>query len=295
MAINKTSTAIIIALIFLCFFSHWASHKSINTLRSVSKNQIVTSQVTRISAASLSAPEDKIIANNPVDLQFVNPDAPCPTQQFSCFAAQTSRVVDKNCPSYKPLWVYVSKDNGSNWIQAGCYATEIDARKALNKALETEISKNNPSADVTGIQNNEKNIAAFSTHPGQDISGNQTDDILSPQNPGEPKSETANIEARIAVKENDSTIEADATEPKIEAIEYKEKLAIKSSQQADLTVHFKLLFGLISVEKRTYPDAIMKEKAIDMWSKGQQLLEPNGTVNEKYAVKIETNNSIIGH
>jgi len=68
----------------------------------------------------------------------------------------------------------------------------------------------------------------------------------------------------------------------------------KTKISEDLTVNFRTAFGLVSVEKRTYPNAEMKNKAIKMWDNGQRLLEPDGSINEKYMVKPKDSNEIPG-
>lgn len=48
---------------------------------------------------------------------------------------------DPSCPSYKPVWTYFSPDKGATWRSAGCYATEIDASKALTRMRNMDPAK----------------------------------------------------------------------------------------------------------------------------------------------------------
>jgi ribosomal protein L40E len=56
---------------------------------------------------------------------------------------------------------------------------------------------------------------------------------------------------------------------------------------------FRQLFGLKVIE-RTYPTMEMKQRALQLWTREQKILEPDGTINDKYAPK-PTSSPIPGH
>ena len=45
---------------------------------------------------------------------------------------------------------------------------------------------------------------------------------------------------------------------------------------------FRQLFGMKVIE-RTYPSMAMKQRALKLWTREQKILEPDGTINDKYA------------
>lgn len=47
---------------------------------------------------------------------------------------------------------------------------------------------------------------------------------------------------------------------------------------------FRQLFGMKVIE-RTYPSMAMKQRALQLWTREQKILEPDGTINDKYAPK----------
>lgn len=254
-------------------------------------------------------------------LQFLNPEAPCPSQQFSCMAKQNDNIKDQSCPSYKPIWAYFSKDNGVSWLQVGCYATEIDATKALNKAIATGYVKNNKvtiannSAVKGDAENNSiANPSNTASTPPSTGSKSIQDIFNNPYNkPVESEKKSDNSDrSRLVVEPISGEQKTD------NKTEQQTNLAVsgevRGSQSAsnetggavgakenrderhqNLTVRFKLLFGLIPVEKRTYPNEEMREKAVYLWKKEQKLLEPDGTINEKYAIKNHNDDAIMHH
>lgn len=57
---------------------------------------------------------------------------------------------------------------------------------------------------------------------------------------------------------------------------------------------FKQLFGMVIIE-RTYPSMAMKQRALNLWAREQKILEPDGSINNKYAPKREPSGLIPGH
>jgi hypothetical protein len=49
---------------------------------------------------------------------------------------------------------------------------------------------------------------------------------------------------------------------------------------------FKRIFGRV-VEERTYSNEAMKQRALRLWAREQVILEPDGSLNHKYAIKSE--------
>jgi ribosomal protein L40E len=45
---------------------------------------------------------------------------------------------------------------------------------------------------------------------------------------------------------------------------------------------FRQLFGMVVIE-RTYPSMAMKQRALRLWTREQKILEPDGSINDKYA------------
>jgi len=72
-----------------------------------------------------------------------------------------------------------------------------------------------------------------------------------------------------------------------------DETAGSSPQQHHVT--FKGPFG-IPVEKRNYPSEQMKQKALDLWDREKKILEPDGSINDKYVVKQKIGSGLIpGH
>jgi len=67
-----------------------------------------------------------------------------------------------------------------------------------------------------------------------------------------------------------------------------------ANEAAGFEAKFKGAFGL-TVEKRTYRTAEMKHKALNLWDKERKLLEPDGTINEKYTIQPQSSGMIPGH
>lgn len=57
---------------------------------------------------------------------------------------------------------------------------------------------------------------------------------------------------------------------------------------------FRRIFGIV-VTERSYPTEEMKQRALDLWTREQKILEPNGSINTKYVLKPETFSPIPGH
>lgn len=252
---------------------------------------------------------DTINAND-LKVQYLNPEAPCPAKQQSCYALPGGMTIDASCPTYKPVWAYISLDKGFTWSQVGCYATELDAEKAIAKAEQTGIVKTNASQMVSGKLKPSENPVAQIEPPNNNLGTIQeSPDIKSAEakaveKPVEPapapvitpeKSAPPAIEMKeekltqlkpATEKTKDSSPEELKTpEHNTSGDKPKPTKPQKSKPADDLTVNFKTAFGLVSVEKRTYPNLEMKQKAIKMWDNGQRLLEPDGSINEKYMVK----------
>jgi hypothetical protein len=282
-------------------------------------------------AAPVAIPENSAATStitnkiNLADLkvQYLNPEAPCPAKQMSCYALPGGMTIDASCPTYKPVWAYVSLDKGLSWIQVGCFATEIDAEKAISKAQQTGVVKPIQNGVVVGkIKSAEPTSAVIDSadEPQIQAPNNNLGTILpSPEiktidtKPIEPKPLEAKP-AEAKTEEKHSVIELVNTKPAQPSTEVKVVKEAKEEQapaaqktepakvaksektkvSEDLTVNFRTAFGLVSVEKRTYPNAEMKHKAIKMWDNGQRLLEPDGSINDKYMVKPKDSNAIPG-
>jgi hypothetical protein len=59
-------------------------------------------------------------------------------------------------------------------------------------------------------------------------------------------------------------------------------------------VRFKGLLGLVD-EKRSYPTAEMQQRAKALWDKERKILEPDGSINDRYAPKQSSGSVIPGH
>lgn len=60
-------------------------------------------------------------------------------------------------------------------------------------------------------------------------------------------------------------------------------------------VSFKGPFG-ITVEKRTYPTEQMRQQALDLWDREKKILEPDGSINDKYVLRSKPVSGLIpGH
>lgn len=59
-------------------------------------------------------------------------------------------------------------------------------------------------------------------------------------------------------------------------------------------VAFKVGFGQLA-ETRTYPSKQMRNRALELWTLEQKILEPDGTVNDKYVLKEAEFSPIPGH
>lgn len=57
---------------------------------------------------------------------------------------------------------------------------------------------------------------------------------------------------------------------------------------------FRRIFGIV-VTERSYPSEAMKQRALDLWAREQKILEPDGSITTKYALKPETFSPIPGH
>lgn len=192
---------------------------------------------------------------------------PCPDKINACFGALANRVLDPTCPEFKPVWAYFTLDNGATWQHAGCYATEIDAEKALSKArkglpipAETALAKQTSPTDTTdGDKKSDKSKEKSIAKPTE---LNPAEHLLAPSIAHEPiqaKQELASAESHPDHK----VIEV---HPKYEAT-------------------FTTGLGLFTVAKRAYPTEEMKNKAIAQWKKDMRILELDGTLNDEYAIK----------
>ena len=58
--------------------------------------------------------------------------------------------------------------------------------------------------------------------------------------------------------------------------------------------NFNLALGVI-VETRTYPSKKMKQRAMELWASEKKILEPDGSINDKYVLKKSDFSPIPGH
>ena len=58
--------------------------------------------------------------------------------------------------------------------------------------------------------------------------------------------------------------------------------------------NFNLALGVI-VETRTYPSKKMKQRAMELWATEKKILEPDGSINDKYVLKKSDFSPIPGH
>lgn len=211
----------------------------------------------------------------------VNPLAPCPAKIYACFGALANNIIDPTCPVYKPVWAYLSKDEGANWLKVGCYATEIDAEKAIDKAhkgmlLADKQSKEKAKTDLPVVATNAEVKRAHKAAEEHKTK------------PEEHKSKPENKTA------SEVTPVSEAEPPMHEhAVPEPEKSA--SGAQKGYVAQFKGGLGFVSVASRTYPTEEMKKKALDMWDKDMRILEPDGTINEKYMLKKPSAMPMPGH
>ncbi len=308
-----------------------------SSARSLAENQASSSRSTGTNDANPANPEH----STP---QYLNPDAPCPPELLSCIAKQNDPIKDESCPTYKPIWVYLSADGGASWMQVGCFATSIDATRALKKAIargyvknkkvnisNSEIVKNdienkdtvNPSGPTSSTAS--PHSTPLSNNSIQDVFSNPFNKVV------EPERQSGNSAEKSLEKASDKTLDSSVDKPQkpteSDLSTAEQRTESKAEQQTNLTIvhetkqneptnnasadvetersreqrhpnltlRFKLLFGLIPIEKRTYPNEEMREKALYLWKKEQKLLEPDGTVNDKYAFKKYSEDKIMHH
>lgn len=209
----------------------------------------------------------ELITNTEPPLPIFDPTKPCPEKIKACFGALANRVLDPSCPEFKPVWAYFTLDEGVSWQRAGCFATEIDAEKALSKAskglpipTDTVLAKQTSPANTTvGDVKTEKSKEKSAIKP---IEANPAETLLSPP------------------------IAYDVTQAKQEpkpAESHPEHKAIEVHPKYEAT--FTTGLGLFTVAKRAYPTEEMRNKALAQWNKDMRILEPDGTLNDEYAIK----------
>lgn len=313
-AVKSLAAASMLALLSLLLvwiiynLKPWYSNIQADVSLSLSPPKIGPSSV---HSANHAKDSDNLANETPATFQLLNPQAPCPPQQFSCIAKQSDHITDQSCPSYKPIWAYFSNDNGASWMQVGCYATQIDATRALDKAVARGYVKNNKVINSndgvvkSGSENKETTNSSNINPPPPTPSNNSIQDIFNnPYNrpaDSEKKTEPISGEQKTENKTEQPThlvVANDAKESQAAARESGGVVVEKENREErrqNLTVKFKLLFGLIPVEKRTYPNEEMRDKALFMWKKEQKILEPDGAINEKYAIKNHNDDAIMHH
>ena len=312
-AVKSLAAASMLALLSLLLvwiiynLKPWYSSIQADVSLSLSQPKISSSNV-----HSTNNAKDSDVANETQPtFQPLNPEAPCPPQQFSCIAKQNDHITDQSCPSYKSIWAYFSNDNGASWMQVGCYATQIDATKALDKAVARGYVKNNKVINSNDgvVKNDSENKAVINpsntNSPAPTPSNNSIQDIFNnPYNKpaeSEKKTEPINGEQKVDNKTEQPTHLVTANEAKESQAATRESGGVtaekenREERRQNLTVKFKLLFGLIPVEKRTYPNEEMRDKALFLWKKEQKILAPDGAINEKYAIKNHNDDAIMHH
>jgi hypothetical protein len=308
LAAASTLALLSLLLVWIIYnFKPWYSQIQTDVSVSLSQPKISASHVPSDNSAKYSD-----LANDTQAIfQLLNPNAPCPPQQFSCISKKNEHITDQSCPSYKPIWAYFSNDNGASWMQVGCYATQIDATKALDKAIARGYVKNNKVINSndgvvkSGSENKETTNSSNINPSPPTPSNNSIQDIFNnPYNrPSEleKKTEPINGEQKVDNKTEQPTHLVAANEAKEGQAATRESGGLpaekenREERRQNMTVKFKLLFGLIPVEKRTYPNEEMREKAVILWKKEQKVLEPDGTINEKYALKNHNDDGIMHH
>jgi hypothetical protein len=229
---------------------------------------------------------DSVASTNLDAISYINPVAPCPEGQLSCHAQQYGMVLDANCPAFKPIWAYLSQDHGVTWSRVGCYATEIDASKGIDLATKW------------GLRNAENLAASAKTVLPETTDADPTSDAPTEPHaatiPGHSNEMDENGKEEMLKNEsllNPSEVARNSKDALSIAIE---AIKSESAKNQEYTVHFKTMFGLIPLEKRTYPNAEMKRKAIELWENGHHILELDGSINDKYAAKQKESSPIPG-
>jgi len=214
-------------------------------------SEAAPAEAEQTAAAETPAEND---SNTEVATVLLDPTAPCPSKTFSCIGGVSDNIRDVSCVADKPIWTYFSADKGVTWTSAGCYATEDEARTGLSEArkiafLKPTKQEPKPAELVDKAKNEMAKKQANDKHENH----------VAEQKPA------TNTEAHeeLAVSQPSYTTAAGTS--------YK--------------AQFKGAFGLILMEERHYPTAEMKQKALELWDKKQEILEPDGTINDKYVVK----------
>lgn len=92
-------------------------------------------------------------------------------------------------------------------------------------------------------------------------------------------------------------VQADETSKENEGIKEKEDAKEDTKEEEPFSgykVAFKVGFGQLA-ETRTYPSKQMRNRALELWTLEQKILEPDGTVNDKYVLKEAEFSPIPGH
>jgi len=189
---------------------------------------------------------------------MLDPTAPCPSKTFSCMGGgseNTGEIIkDSSCVADKPIWTYFSADKGVSWTSAGCYATEEEAKAGLTEARKVAFLK----------------PGRLEPKPPELADKSKTEP---PKKPATEKHENHPAEQKPA-----GTAEAHSEAPVGQP-------SYTTATGTSYKAQFKGAFGLILMEERHYPTVEMKQKALELWDKKQEILEPDGTINDKYVVK----------
>lgn len=222
----------------------------------------VRPSVTTISEATQTHATDDLVVS------VFDPNKPCPEKIKACFATLAHLLIDPTCPDYKPIWAYYTVDEGGSWLKAGCYATEIDAEKALAKASKGLITPNEAMAQETSEP---KAIENKTNESKADKTKSKLVKTLEPTS-----SETATV-APTVHESNVSKADIVSTESHDEH----KVIEVHPKYEASFTAGL----GLFTVAKRAYPTEEMRNKALAQWNKDMRILEPDGTLNDAYAIK----------
>jgi hypothetical protein len=193
---------------------------------------------------------------------MLDPNAPCLPNVFLCVGGVSDSVRDPGCLYDKQIWAYFSNDKGKTWSSAGCYATEAEATKGVTEA---------------------RRLAALKPSKSESKSADVAEKAKS-----EPLK--ADKAKKTVTDKHDSSLTEQAQQASPAGGAQETPPAPATSTQgptkaASYHVQFKGAFGLVILEERHYASQEMKQKALELWDSEQKILEPDGSINEKYVIK----------
>lgn len=203
---------------------------------------------------------------------LLDPNAPCLPNVFLCVGGVSDNVRDPGCLYDKQIWAYFSNDKGKTWNSAGCYATEAEATKGVTEA---------------------RRLAALKPPKAESKSADAVEKVKSEQLKADKVKKTA-----ADKHDGNSTEQAQQASPAGGGQDTPPAPAVPShtpTKAASYHVQFKGAFGLVILEERHYPNPEMKQKALELWDSDQKILEPDGSINEKYVIKQPKAVGIPGH